>query len=890
MKIKLIIIVGLFTELSYSYPISLDKIKFDPLKEIPNIPEELKAEKDNDVFLLQLNGPAIREWKNILKEKGVKIYAYIPEFAYLVKIEPQKIEEIKNLDFVRWIGDYHPYYKIAPECENIKDIEENDIMVKEKGFLTVYDPLYINLLNLKSFVLYLLPDADIKEVSLRISNICEIRHILPYPSNRIIIWTSPENLNSIAKIKEVYYIFPYYPKTLFNSTTKYVLQSYVLTVQANETPLTGGDTVVSGSLPLWDRNIKGQGQIVTVMDTGVDYYSCWFRDPEGDPPGPNHIVIYDYTNEGGDLREVLPCAHGTHVSGTVAGDPTRGGANSIAEYQGHAYMGKIYMQDIGYVLGIRCLLRMTNFYNSVNTAYNKGSRIHTNSWGYTGGFGDYIYEAIDVDIFSFINQDFLFIVSAGNSGPNANTVTPPSTAKDCISVGSTWRHSYDGTADNISDWSSRGPTDDNRYKPDLMTPGGRATQQTDPWRYFITSAYPADNWGQQTCGIGGMFGTSMAAPACAGCAALVRQYYLEGYYPNGVKDPANSIYPSGALIKATLLLSTRDMTGVLGYPNYNEGWGRICLDDALYFSGDARKLWIDDHKNGLDTGDSVLYRIQVNSSSQSFKIVLVWHDTAAAANANPTLVNNLNLRVKDPSGNIYWGNYFSGGQSVPGGSPDARNNVEVFLLNTPQVGIYQVAVKAANVPTGAKQPYAITAAGDITFLGTMEIEFSAKCIDEGILLLWGDLSDAKAISIEKANGRGYEKITELPSNSREYIDKNVENGKTYTYRLIAHYDNRDRILGPVTITYISPIPKELTILSMSRNIIKNSGFLRIAVPKKEKVDIEIYDPAGRICKKVFSGYLERGIYEFKIDIDSKGVYFLIVKDREKRIREKLLFM
>ncbi|MEO0240038.1 MAG: T9SS type A sorting domain-containing protein, partial [candidate division WOR-3 bacterium] len=104
------------------------------------------------------------------------------------------------------------------------------------------------------------------------------------------------------------------------------------------------------------------------------------------------------------------------------------------------------------------------------------------------------------------------------------------------------------------------------------------------------------------------------------------------------------------------------------------------------------------------------------------------------------------------------------------------------------------------------------------------------------------------------------------------------------------YDNRDRILGPVTITYISPIPKELTILSMSRNIIKNSGFLRIAVPKKEKVDIEIYDPAGRICKKVFSGYLERGIYEFKIDIDSKGVYFLIVKDREKRIREKLLFM
>ncbi|MEO0276075.1 MAG: S8 family serine peptidase [candidate division WOR-3 bacterium] len=713
MKGKVLIVVGLFIGLSYSYPISLDKIKFDPLKEIPSIPEELKAEKDNDVFLLQLNGPIIREWKNILKEKGVKIYAYIPEFAYLVKIEPQKIEEIKNLDFVRWIGDYHPYYKIHPECENIKEFQKTGILTKDYGFKEIYDPLYINLPDLKSFVVYLLPDADINKISLELSKISEIKQVLPYPSNRIVIWTSLKNLNSIAKIKEVYHIFPYYPKTLFNSTTKYVLQSYVLTVQANETPLPGGDTVVSGSLPVWNRNIKGQGQIVTVMDTGVDYYSCWFRDPNNNPPGPNHIVIYDYTNEGGDLQDDANCAHGTHVSGTVAGDPTRGGANNIAEYQGHAYMGKIYMQDIGYYAGYQCLLNITNFYNSVNTAYNKGSRIHTNSWGYTGANGQYQYEAIDVDVFSFSHQDFLFTFAAGNSGPSTGTVCPPSTAKNCLSVGSTWRHSYDGTADNISDWSSRGPTVDNRYKPDLMTPGGRATQQGDPWRYFITSGYPADNWGQQTCRIGGMVGTSMATPAGAGVATLVRQYYSKGFYPSGEANPNDSIYPSGALIKATLLLSTRDMTGVSGYPNYNEGWGRICLDDALYFSGDARKLWIDDYKQGIDTGDSVKYYLKVNSSSQSFKIVLVWHDTAAAAGANPTLVNNLNLRVKDPSNQIYWGNYFSNGQSVPGGSPDTRNNVEVFLLNSPQVGVYEITVIGANVPTGAKQPYAITAAGDI---------------------------------------------------------------------------------------------------------------------------------------------------------------------------------
>jgi len=427
---KMIKIVGVILIMKglYALEVSLDKIRFDPLKENPNIPEELKAEPSNDIFILQLKGPALPEYKKILREK-IKIYGYLPEYSYLVKIEPEKVDEIKNLPFVRWIGPYHPYYKISPECENIKENLKGGIYVKDYGFKEFYDPLYINLPNLKSYVLYLLPDADVKDVSLRLTSFGEIKNVLPYPSNRIIIWTSPSNINSIAKIKEVYYIYPYYPKTIFNNTTKYVLQSYVLTVQANNTPQTGMDTVVAGSLPLWDRNIKGQGQIVTVMDTGVDYYSCWFKDPNGNPPGPNHIVIYDYTNEGGDLQDDQNCGHGTHVSGTVAGDPTRGGANNIADYQGHAYMGKIYMQDIGYYSGYQCALNINNFLNSANTAYNKGSRIHTNSWGYSGANGQYAYEAIDVDVFSFSHQDFLFTFAAGNSGPSSGTVCPPSTAK-----------------------------------------------------------------------------------------------------------------------------------------------------------------------------------------------------------------------------------------------------------------------------------------------------------------------------------------------------------------------------------------------------------------------------------------------------------------------------
>lgn len=702
----------------FASEISLETAKFDPLKEgEPNIPLELRAKKDGvSLYILQFKGPIKNEWKDALKNEGIELYGYLPYYACFARMDKTKKEKVLSLSFVRWIGLYHPYYKISPEFKNLKSVQESrGTLDKERGWRRYTDPLYVSGANQTSIVLYGLPYVNWFDVSIGVNRLGgSVKQITGAAPGRMIVWIDPSKITELARIDGIYYISPYYPKTFLNNTTKYVLESDVLTVVADDWPNNTADSVTAGELPLWDHNIKGQGQLVTVFDTGVDYYSCWFRDPEGDPPGPNHIVIEDYTNEGGDLQDDSTCGHGTHVTGTVAGLVSRGGASGYDDYSGHAYLGRIYMQDIGYAGTWGCALNINNFYNSATTAYNKGSRISTHSWGYSGAGGNYANEALDIDVFTFTHPEMLFTVAAGNDGPNANTVGPPSTAKNSISVGSTYRESYDRTADSLSDFSSRGPTDDNRYKPDLTAPGGTYPDNGN-WREYIMSAYPveAGNWGTPTCYFAGMMGTSMATPAVAACAALVRQYYMEGWYPTG--NPGNAFTPSGMLVKATLLVSTQDMWGVTGaIPNFDEGFGRVLLDSALYFVGDApQRLYVEDTAS-LTTGEADTFLVEVLSATRPFRLALTWYDTAAAANANPTLVNNLNLRLEDPSGNWYLGNDMTNGQSNANGSTtDSRNTVEYFQLSSPATGIWRVIIQAQQVATGTAQSYAFAATGDI---------------------------------------------------------------------------------------------------------------------------------------------------------------------------------
>ena len=442
--------------------------------------------------------------------------------------------------------------------------------------------------------------------------------------------------------------------TLRNNTNRWIVQSN----QSNVTPF-------------YDNGIHGEGQIVGIIDGRVAVDHCSFSDAQ--PIGPLHRKIEAYnTTLGVDT-------HGTHVAGTAVGD-----SGSDANTRGVAYLGRLVYDTIPTFTegGVRAVLIQH---------HNQGGRVHTNSWG-DDGTTSYNSLARGFDSFSHDFEESLCLLAVTNLGNLRN----PENAKNLLAVGA----SQDTPSQGSHCTGGTGPTADGRRKPEIYAPGCSTTSSNGTG-----------------CSTTNLTGTSMACPAVAGTAMLIRQYYVEGYHPTGIPFPADSHVPSSALLKATLLNSAVDMTGIGGYPSNQEGWGRVLAGDAAFFDGDTRKLLLlEDIRNdvGLSTGNQNEYLVQVNGSGEKLKITLTFTDAPASASTGTGLaaVNDLDLEVVSPGGQTYLGNVFSGGVSVIGGVKDDRNNVEQVHLNNPQVGSWTVRVRGAAVNEGT-QGFALVATGDV---------------------------------------------------------------------------------------------------------------------------------------------------------------------------------
>jgi hypothetical protein len=669
------------------------------------VPGALQA-ADPGYWLVKYPGPVTARQRQALEGQADRVYTYLPYDAFLVRAARNLAEPATRAALgASWVGPYHPAYKIAPAVARTKAAPGEALRIV---MLQVY------------------PDADLEAVRSVVASLGAKRIVgaakNPFFSRIRLLATDAEIValrEPLARIPQVFWLDLEGRKALVNDTTIWVGQSGV----------NGGHTT-----PVFDHGIHGEGQVVGIIDTGIDADMCYFRDttqglpPHNDCNGGTMInaaerkvlaVDFLWTNEcagGINNSEWDTHGHGTHVAGTVAGDNF---ANPIIHDPGDGMApgAKLVMQDGGYQVdpcadlpGIGCPVVDLN--PLFQQAYTQGARLHTNSYGDqedTFPQNNYTAASQDVDEFMWNHKDFQIFFAAGNSGPGNGSVGSPSTAKNVLSVGATQHAS---SAESMAFFSSCGPTDDNRIKPDLTIPGEN-----------VVSARNDFNVTTNNCGEATLSGTSMASPAAAGFGALARQYYTDGFYPSGAATPGDAFTPTSALVKATLLNSAQNMTGVSPpIPSNCQGWGRILLDNALFFPGDARHLWVSDDTTGFpmgSSGETRSYDFTVNSSSVPFKVSLVWTDFPSTPAAMPHLNDDLDLEVVGPGG-TFLGNVFSGGQSTTGGSPDRRNTVEQVLRLAPTPGTYTVTARSFTVPNGP-QPFALVVTGDITPVVPVEL-------------------------------------------------------------------------------------------------------------------------------------------------------------------------
>ncbi len=276
----------------------------------------------------------------------------------------------------------------------------------------------------------------------------------------------------------------------------------------------------------------GRGMTVAILDTGADPNHRSLDDMDDDifTDDPKIVAFKDFVNGREDIYD--DHGHGTHCASLIAGTGETGGVAPGAKLVVIKVMdkdGACYLSDALTALDW-CLENQGDLGIDV-ISFSVGGE------GPSDGS-----TLLDSACDRMVDEGIITCVAAGNSGPATRSIVTPGTAEKVITVGAM------DPAGNIFQRSSRGPTPDNRVKPDLVAVGVN-----------VTSAKSGTLHGE-----GNMSGTSMAAPQVAGAAAVIL-------------EKQSSLDP--AAVKRVLLKSADDI-GLSG-PDNTYGYGALNLSCAL---------------------------------------------------------------------------------------------------------------------------------------------------------------------------------------------------------------------------------------------------------------------------------------------------------------------
>ncbi|MGW3359180.1 S8 family serine peptidase [Streptomyces bungoensis] len=361
------------------------------------------------------------------------------------------------------------------------------------------------------------------------------------------------------------------------------------------------------------------------------------KDVPTDPYGGDWVgKKADFVNIG-----VIESEHGTHVAGITSANGLFGG-----RMNGAAPGAKIVSSRACTWTGGCTNVALTE--GMIDLVANRGVDIVNMSIGGLPALNDGNNARAELYTRLIDTYGVQLVISAGNSGPGANTIGDPGLADKVISVGAaiskeTWAANYGSAVEKpyaMMPFSSRGPREDGGFTPTLSAPGA-AINTTQTW---LPGSPVAEAGYSLPAGYSMLQGTSMASPQAAGASALLL---------SAAKQKGVDLTP--AKLRTALTSTAGHISGVQAYEegagliDVVDAWDAIrdgatahdytvkapvdtAIDYALKTPGFGTGLY--DREGGLKAGQRKTYDVTLTRTSGPDRAL--WHELRFENNAGRT--------------------------------------------------------------------------------------------------------------------------------------------------------------------------------------------------------------------------------------------------------------